>query len=188
MGSSRDGWNQPTKVRPDLSAALSAEEFDRWYWTKVELATFARSLGVSASGSKMEIADRIRATLDGSVAISPPRRTRNRLNAPMAENSVIPANVILSRELREWFVEHAGAGFHFNGHMREFLATGEGATLGAAVQHWHATKDVPVTEIAPQFELNRFTRQWRKDHPNGTHQELMAAWHHHRATPTDQRN
>jgi SAP domain-containing new25 len=32
--------------RPGLTPDLAAREFERWYWLKAELATFARSIGV----------------------------------------------------------------------------------------------------------------------------------------------
>jgi hypothetical protein len=176
------------EARPEASPHLSAREFDRWYWTKAELIAFARTLSIPTGGSKLEVAERIRSVLDGRPIATPKPRKRSRLSEPLSSNTEIPADVVLSRELRNWLTAQVGPSFHFNAHMRTFFSSRAGATLGDAVEHWHATKHMRPTEIAPQFELNRFTRQWRKDHPNGTHQELMAAWHHHRATPTDQRN
>jgi hypothetical protein len=69
--------------------------------------------------------------------------------------------------------------------MRDFIATGAGRTLDHAVEHWHATRDRPEggREIAPQFELNRFVREWHTTNPGGTHREALAAWREHRARP-----
>ena len=39
----------------------------------------------------------------------------------------------------------------------------------------------------PQFELNRFTRQWYLDHPQGSRDDLRTAWVAYRSAPADQR-
>ncbi|WP_141898293.1 SAP domain-containing protein [Paramicrobacterium agarici] len=57
-----------SRPRPALSAALSEQEFRRWYWLKEELQRFARSLGVSASGSKDVLSARIAAHLSDRAA------------------------------------------------------------------------------------------------------------------------
>ena len=78
--------------------------------------------------------------------------------------------------LREFFQEEVGPSFRFDAAMREFVASGEGRTLGAAVDHWWATRDRADAPIGPQFELNRFTRQWWRANPGGSRDELPAAW------------
>jgi hypothetical protein len=62
--------------------------------------------------------------------------------------------------------------------MRAFIAGG-GRTLGEAVDHWYATRHRGPQEVDPQFELNRFGRAWRADHPGSTHTEMLAAWAEH---------
>jgi len=50
-------------LRPTLSKELNVQEFSDFYWLKEELQTFCRDNGISASGSKIEIADRIKTFL-----------------------------------------------------------------------------------------------------------------------------
>jgi hypothetical protein len=95
--------------------------------------------------------------------------------------------VVLSRELRDWFAAEIGPQFHSDQHMRDFMRQGSGRTLGDAVDHWYATRDAPRPEISGQFELNRFTRDWRAGNPDGTREELLAAWAQYRDTPADER-
>lgn len=71
--------------------------------------------------------------------------------------------------------------------VREHLAASEGAALGDLVQHWHDSRTTPRTEIAPQFELNLFVRQWHAANPGGPHHEALSAWRAHRGTPVDAR-
>ena len=60
--------------RPPLTDKLSGAEFRRWYWLKDELSGFARSLGVTAAGSKQVLAERIAARLDGRPFTEPAAR------------------------------------------------------------------------------------------------------------------
>lgn len=55
--------SSPTLSRPPLFAGLPVSEFDAWEWRKAELAAFARSLGIPATGNKAALAARIRRQL-----------------------------------------------------------------------------------------------------------------------------
>ncbi len=46
-------------MRPNLTKEISIKDFKDYYWLKEELQNFCRENGMSASGSKLEISDRI---------------------------------------------------------------------------------------------------------------------------------
>ena len=46
-------------MRPPLTKSISLEDFQNYYWLKEELQTFCHEHGLPASGSKIEIANRI---------------------------------------------------------------------------------------------------------------------------------
>ena len=46
-------------MRPSLTKSISLEDFQNYYWLKAELQTFCRENGLPASGSKIEITERI---------------------------------------------------------------------------------------------------------------------------------
>ncbi|MET1123500.1 SAP domain-containing protein, partial [Priestia megaterium] len=46
-------------MRPSLTKSISLEDFQNYYWLKAELQTFCREHGLPASGSKIEITERI---------------------------------------------------------------------------------------------------------------------------------
>lgn len=127
------------------------------------------------------------AVLDGApVPPVPPRRTGGpQLAAPVDGTTVLPPGQRCSEVLRAWFTHVIGPAFRFDGPMREFVAGGVGRTLDEAVAHWHATRDAPAGEIAPQFELNRFLRARRATHPEESRADALAAWRDHRARPRD---
>jgi len=180
--------------RPQLMAELTGAELQRWYWLATELAGLARELGVSPSGSKQQLTARLVAVLDGNTpgqpADQPPRRDRGRgrqLTGELNLHSVIPRGQRCSQVLRRFFTAQVGPSFRFDGPMREFVATGAGRTLGEAVEHWHATRGRAPGDIAPQFELNRFLRDWHAAHPDGNRGEAFVAWRLHRSLPVEAR-
>src|SRR5699024_8717312 len=129
----------------------------RWYWLRAELAALPGELGLSRSGSKEELLERVVAALDGAAPPAPvPRPAAGRqLVEPVGPGTVIPPGQRCSQVLRRFFAAQIGPHFRFDEHMREFVAHGAGRTLGEAAEHWHRTRDAPPGVIGEQFEYNR---------------------------------
>lgn len=178
------------QARPVLDARLSGAELRRWYWLRSELAGLARALGVSTAGGKAELTVRLAAVLDGELPEAPARTRRtapDQLTVAVDDATVIPPGQRCSQALRDYFVGRVGPGFRFDAPMRAFIAGGAGRTLGEAVEHWRASRSGEPRPIAPQFELNQFTRSWSATHRGGPRSELLAAWQRHRALPAEVR-
>lgn len=190
--STRDATDSDaTAVRPALSRDLSAEEFVRWYWLKDELAAFARTLGIRATGAKELLADRIAAELAGRAFVEPAAATVARstqLSGELTGATLIPAGQRSSQTVRAWMTAQVGPAFHFDAEMRGFFAESDGTrTLADALAHWHSTRRQEPRGIDPQFEYNRFTRAWHAQHPAGSRRELLAAWAEYRSRPVEER-
>ncbi|RSS80273.1 DUF6434 domain-containing protein [Streptomyces sp. WAC06614] len=175
-------------ARPALHSGLTGTELLRWYWTLAELTGLARTMGVPTGGGKEAVTRRLAAALDGRPLPEEPERPRRagrQLTAPVDGSSVIPEGQRCSQVLRAYFAQEIGPAFHFDAHMRAYIAEQAGRTLAEAVTHWHATRAEAARpqEIGAQFELNRFLRAWHADHPSGTRAEAMAAWQEHRSRP-----
>ncbi|KAM9862237.1 hypothetical protein ACI1US_01846 [Leucobacter sp. BZR 635] len=186
------GEPREEQARPELSARLTAAEFQRWYWLKDELAAFARELGIRATGSKALLSERIAAKLAGQAFAEPTTTARARgsrqLAGELTDETVIPAGQRSSQLVRAWMIEQVGEAFHFDAEMRGFFAESDGTrTMRDAVAHWHATRDQAPRDIDKQFEYNRFTRAWHAEHPAGDRGELLAAWAAYRSRPIDER-
>ena len=173
--------------RPELVAALDATEFMRWYWTTAELRTFAGTLGVARRGPKVELSERIRATLAGEVVAHRQQPRRVRLSPPFSRDTPMSDGVVLSRALRDWFIGEVGPTFRANAALRRFLANGSGHTLGEALACYLGTDPLSAPPIGSQFEYNAFVRSWWARHPGGTVDDLRSAWAVWRATPVDER-
>lgn len=179
------------EIRPSLTSALTGTELRRWYWLKDELADFARQLGIRATGSKNLLTQRIAAHLDGTT-FTEPTTTRSstgaQLSAPLTPATVIPRGQRCSQVVRAWFVRQVGASFGFDAEMRDFFARADGTqTMQDALDHYLRTRAQGSKDIGAQFEYNRFTRAWHTEHPSGTRDELLAAWHEYRRRPIDSR-
>lgn len=170
-------------VKPALYAGMSAEEFGRHYRTVVELRAFARSIGVPTSGNKADLTDRISRALSGQAPMRTSPSPRRTLPEPLGADTELVGNVVLSRQLRQWFIDQVGPGFRANQALREFLADGQGRTLGDALAVYQATVGQAGQPIAGQFVYNRFVRDWYRDHPGGSPTEMRQAWAAQRELP-----
>ena len=171
-------------ARPALTPALTGAELRRWYWLRRELADFARELGLSPSGAKTELVERVAAALDHA---PPPARRElprsvDQLREPLSGSTRLPPGQRCTQTLRRWFVAELGAGFRFDATTRAYVAEG-GHTLDEAAAQWRATRHAPPPPIGAQFELNRFSRAWHAEHPGAGHTEMLAAWRRHRSQP-----
>jgi hypothetical protein len=175
--------------RPALSTDLSSAEFQRWYWLKAELVDFARPFGISATGSKPELANRIAAWLDGRSPQTSARRTTvsRRISEPLTRETVVGPHQAASQQLRPFFESQIGTSFSYDIHMRTFLASATSKTLGDAVDHWYKTRRALKPETLPQLEFVRFSKRWYRDNPAGTPSQCRAAWKHERSLPAEQR-
>jgi hypothetical protein len=183
-----------TLERPPLSPSLDPAEFRRWYWLKQELVNFAKQEGLSATGDKPSLANRIALFLGGAdpqVAEASTKAVRQtvskRLSEPLTSETVLGPKQASSQQLRTFFVESIGPRFSYDIHMRTFLASNETKTLGEAIAHWHATRQSAKPETLPQLELVRFTKAWHRAHPTGTQLQCRAAWKYYKSLPVDER-
>lgn len=167
---------------------MAEAEFRRWYWTMAELQPFARRLGVAARGPKLDLVERIAARLAGREITeqTPVRSAGPQLRGPLDRATVIPPGQRSTSVLRAFFEAEIGPSFRFDGHMRAFLADG-GATLGDAIAHWHTTRGTPMPNTPASLEFNAFTKEWHRQHPDGTADACRAAWQRYRNQPRDRR-
>jgi len=177
--------------RPLPDEIVTESEFMRWYWTADELAAFARRFGVRAAGQKTDLEARVAAALGGRPG--PPEQGTKRhcgpqLTGQLTEATLVPVGQRCSQHVRAWLAEQVGPSFRFDAVMRRFFAEADGTTtLGDAVHLWRSSRDGAKGEIGEQFELNRFTRAWHQQHPDGDRSQLLAAWRAYRNRPIDER-
>ncbi|QXE03220.1 DUF6434 domain-containing protein [Terribacillus sp. DMT04] len=179
-------------MRPELTKDITIQEFRDFYWLKEELQHFCREHAISASGSKMEIADRIEVFLQTGEIKKPIRKTKGKQKTPQAALSletVIREHHRCSQEVRTFFKSVIPT-FHFSTHIQNYFKTNIGKTYQDVVEAWYeeeARKKSPsyTKNIAPQFEYNRFIRDFFADPKNRkkSRQDAIEAWNNIKKLP-----
>ena len=180
-------------MRPNLTKDMTAERFKDFYWLKEELQAFCRHYGISTSGSKSDLTDRIEVFLMTGEVNKPIRQVnlsrKNEPKAALSLDTVITENHRCSQEVRAFF-QAIIPKFHFSTYIQNFFRNNAGKTYREAVEAWHEEeqrKKDPAfkKEIAPQFEYNQFFRDFFAD-PNNqgkSREEAIAAWNRIKKLP-----
>ncbi len=173
-------------LRPNLTKNISIQSFRDFYWLKEELQLFCRQHGISASGSKMEISERIEAFLQTGEIKKPIKKfTSNKKIEPQTNlslDTVITENHRCSQDVRAFF-KTVIPNFHFSTYIQNYFKNNIGKTYRDVVDAWYIDlerkKDPSYKkEIAPQFEYNQFIRDFFADPKNQgkNRQEAIEAW------------
>jgi len=173
-------------MRPKLTKHTSIQSFKNYYWLKTELQTFCRENGISVTGSKQEIADRIEAFLKTGEIKSPIRKPSVKRNIQLLEelslDTVITENHRCSQSVRAFF-KTVIPKFHFSTFIQDYFKNNIGKTYRDVVDAWYEEeerKKAPTytKKIAPQFEYNQFTRDFFADPKNRgkSRTDAIEAW------------
>ncbi|MCA1038488.1 SAP domain-containing protein [Bacillus infantis] len=180
-------------MRPELTSKISFLEFSEYYWLKTELQAFCREEGMSTSGGKAELSERIKIYLTTGEKKVPGRKRRAKAPAAKALlslDTVISENHTCSQDVRAFFKSVIGSHFHLSTYIQDYFKYNPGKTYSDAVSAWHEEekrkKDPSYQrEIGRQFEYNRFIRDYFAD-PNNqgkSRDDAIAAWMHIKSKP-----
>jgi len=181
-------------VRPNLTKDISIQDFKDFYWLKEELQSFCREHGMSASGSKIEITDRIETFLQtGEIkkALRKPKdKTKSQTQGNLSLDTVITENHRCSQDVRVFFKTVISPKFHFSTYIQNYIKNNVGKTYRDVVAAWYEEEErkkdpAYKKQIAPQFEYNQFTRDFFAD-PNNKgkgRKEAMEAWNNIKKLP-----
>ncbi len=167
--------------RPPLELGIEASDFLAFYWLKSELVEFCRANGLPTSGSKIDITERIAHFLQTGELLLPEKRPKLKSDGQVPTlDTVITADYRSNQINRAFFEEVIGKHFHFSTAFQQFFKDNVGKTFGDAVAYWYKleerAKRGDKKEIAPQFEYNRFMREYHEQNPDTTHAAAVAAW------------
>lgn len=101
--------------RHNLGTKLDSKLFREFYYLKEELVKFCRENGLSISGGKLELTERIVYFLEtgkalNSLIVKVERESIEIIN----EETKIEPNFVCSKKYRAFFKEHIGKNFSFN--------------------------------------------------------------------------
>jgi hypothetical protein len=181
------------RLRPKLTKNINLQSFKDYYWLKEELQSFCRENGISTSGSKIELTNRVELFLHTGEITKPIRKSTTPMKTtPQAEltlDTVITENHRCSQVVRAFFKTIIPT-FHFSTFIQNYLKNNVGKTYRDVVNAWYEEeerkKDPSYTkEIAPQFEYNRFIRDYFADPSNKgkSRNEAISAWNEIKKLP-----
>ncbi|MBL3645683.1 cytoplasmic protein [Bacillus sp. RHFB] len=142
-------------MRPNLSKDISIESFKDFYWLKEELQTFCRENGMSSTGSKIEISDRIETFLRTGEIKNPIRKTKiNRTVEPQVHlcldrktyrDAVDAWYEEEERKKDPTFKKKIAPQFEYNQFTSDFFADpkNQGKSRADAIEAWNKIKKLP---------------------------------------------
>lgn len=180
-------------MRPNLTKDISVEGFKDFYWLKEELQSFCRENGISASGSKIEISNRIETFLRTGEIKNPTRKSKaNKKMEPQVDlslDTVITENHRCSQNVRAFF-KTVIPKFHFSTYIQNYFKNNVGKTYCDVVDAWYEEKERKKDPsykkiIAPQFEYNQFIRDFFADPKNQgkSREKAIKAWNEIKKLP-----
>ena len=179
-------------MRPNLTKDISVDSFKDFYWLKEELQSFCRENGISASGSKTEISDRIETFLQTGEIKKPIRKSVNSKSERQVNlnlDTVISENHRCSQNVRAFF-KTVIPNFHFSTYIQNFFKNNTGKTYQDVVDAWYKEEERKKDpsykkKIAPQFEYNQFIRDFFADSTNQgkSREEAIEAWNNIKKLP-----
>ncbi|GGN64913.1 DUF6434 domain-containing protein [Oceanobacillus indicireducens] len=180
-------------MRPSLTKNISVQSFKDFYWLKEELQAFCRGNGLSPSGSKIEISDRIETYLLTGEIKKPARSSkttkRRELQVELSLDTVIMENHRCSQHVRAFFKTIIPA-FHFSTYIQNYFKNNVGKTYRDAVNAWYEEEERKKDpsykkKIAPQFEYNQFIRDFFADPKNKgkSRKKAIEAWNEIKKLP-----
>lgn len=118
-------------MRPNLTKYLNVDIFKDYYWLKEELQAFCRENGISASGSKIEISDRVEFFLQTLEIKKPIKRTKTnkKINhqVDLTLETIITEDHRCSQNVRAFF-KTVIPKFHFSTYIQNYFKNNIGKT------------------------------------------------------------
>lgn len=169
-------------ARPDLSRKIDSKTFRSFYYLKEELVAFCRENGLSTSGSKIELTDRIAHFLDTGEVKTVKRKVVQCKNVNVGNITIgtkIEENFVCSEKHRAFFKEYIGNSFSFNVLFQKWLKSNAGKTYEDAINAYYQIledKKKGTTKIDKQFEYNTYIRDFFADNKGKSLNDAIKCW------------
>jgi hypothetical protein len=176
---------------------MTPAEFSATYFHKQKLVAMCREYGLPTQGAKLELSARILAYLKGESFSDSKNRSKQGLqinnsfnwhNALLTRETLITDNYKNTRNVRTFFSQEIGPHFKMNVAWLNWMRSHVGYNLGDAITAWEETVLTKKAQrgkntIAPQFEYNRYMRDFFADNPGVGRAKAIYCWKMKRDTP-----
>ena len=173
--------------RPAIKDIRSAQDLKRWYWLKAELIAYCKFAGVSYTGGKFEILDRIGRTLHienvpENKALKIKQVSKfNWARAALTPDTLITDSYTNGANTRKFFKKYCGDNFHFTIAFMEWMKVNTNKTLQDAVAEWKRlntlSKEKTYTSVIPKHnQYNQYIRDFFADNAEKSLQQARHCW------------
>ncbi len=174
--------------RPTMTLPHTSREFLERYWLKAELFALCKAHGLPTAGAKGDLLRYIACHIDGLPVVpshSRKRKTRSSVR-DITLDSIIEDSYSSDERHRRFFKSVMGPGFSFNVQFMGWMHEHKGEkTYREAIAEWARIREEKRAgrkrSIAPQFEYNRYTRDFFERNPGRTREECIRCWKHKKA-------
>ncbi|MCQ2071428.1 MAG: SAP domain-containing protein [archaeon] len=166
-------------IKPPLDVSMDPDVFLSYYWLKEELVGFCRRNGLSVSGSKAEVTERIHRFFSTGEVVAPSVRKTGRRDGPIAMDVEIGDRFVCTEERRVFFEQHIGKGFRFNVPFQRWLRSHPRSTYAEAIAAYSEVHGDGT--IGPQFEYQTYTGDFFADNPGRSLEEATVCWRYRRS-------
>lgn len=166
--------------RPDLDINLDSKTFKEYYYLKEELIAFCRKNDLQATGSKLDLTERIAFFLDTGKRTYKTHTTKKAKTVDkITPDTVIEENFVCSEKHRAFYKEQIGNRFSFNVAFQKWLKSNSGKTYQDSIVAYYQIledKKKNKTTIDKQFEYNTYIRDFFKDNKDKSLEQAIKCW------------
>lgn len=159
------------ECKPDILAVENSEEFKKWYWLKKELEHYCKQAGISYTGGKFELRERIIFALENpGQAFPKPKKIKatsrfNWAKEKLTMDTILTDNVSFGPNFRNFMNSQVGDQFYCHSDFMDWANLNSGKILGDAVYAWNELekrKEDPAFKrvIRPHNMFNQYLRDF----------------------------
>jgi len=172
-----------TGPRPEMSATMTASEFDSWYWSKDELSEFCKENDIPANARKNELRRRIIQFLSGEQITIEKHERHSKFDwskADLSLETIITDSVKFGQNFRRFMKSQVGDKFSFSNPFMTWVKENEGKTLEDAVDFWYSlqvkVKNGYRMDMSHFNVMNKYLDDFLEDNPNLKRDDGMLCW------------
>lgn len=182
------------QIRPPIMSFKNGTAFKQWYWLKEELVSYCKNKGISYTGGKFEILERIANVLDGknnrSKKKQPVKSAFDWHSALLTPATKITDSYKNSQNVRRFFNHYCGDAFHFSIPFMAWMKNNSGKKLKDAIKEWKRLevlkKDKNFKSVIPAHnQYNQYIRDFFADNPDKSLADARHCWKLKRQLPME---
>lgn len=162
-----------------------ATTFLETYHMKEDLVQYCRELGLSTTGSKLELTQRIAHFIETKEVLNPViEKKAKEETGTLSLDQIITLPFTCGEDKRAFFKEYLGETFYFAVVFQKWIKANEGKTYRDAIEQYPILLQAKKSKKLPidrQFEYNTYIRDFFADNEGKQLQDAIVCWKYKKA-------